>query len=431
MALFASMAGLRTASAANWLLLQGAEPAGSTARARLWGFVQAEYQATAGTPLAAGPFAGQRASFNQIPPALADDAELLVRRARVGLRGHVLPQSASLDYFVLLEAGDNGITRSNGGRIKLTDASVTANHLRGARVRLGQFKYPGAEEGLMAVQDFAYVNFSNATNYLLQERFFDSDGAIAGRDANAPNGAVGAFRDIGVQVFDAFARSGWEHSYAVMLGNGNGLLRADDNAGKDVYLYWASERVFGGKGAQREGGKLFAWRQQGERTLALGAAQSNSDVDRLRWGMGSTLRKGRWRAAAEYIRADGVIFVGSDAGAVPGTLNNAGTAVASWNVLPDDEADGWYADVGFSVSPVLELDLRYDVLRRASATAAEERRFETWTAGVQYRVVRAVRVLLNYEFRRAEAPRLPAGDTPNQILDGMDDLLSMQVQWSF
>lgn len=417
--------------AANWLALQGTEPAGSMERARLWGFVQPEFQATDGTPLAAGPFAGQPANFNQIPPGLDEHAEFLIRRARVGLRGNVLPQGGTLNYFLLLDAGDNGITRYNGGRIKLTDASVTFNQLPGARIRLGQFKYPGAEEGLMAIQYYDYINFSNATNSLLQERFFDSDGSVANLDENAPNGAVGAFRDIGVQMFDAFMRGAWEHSYAVMLGNGNGLLRGDDNDSKDVYLYWASERVFAGKGPRREGWKLFGWHQQGERTLASGAAQAIGDFDRTRWGLGSTLRTGKYRAAAEYIRADGMIFTGTDAGAVPGALNNAGTAVASWNVLPNDEADGWYADIGYRLLPRLEVDLRYDVLNRATDTAAEERRFTTWTLGAQYAFSEPVRLMVNYEFRAAEAPRLADSDIPNQILDGMDDLLSMQVQVSF
>lgn len=419
------------AQAANWLALQGTEPAGSQERARLWGFMQAEFQSTDGTQLAAGPFAGQPASFNQIPPGLDEHAEFLIRRARLGLRGTALPQGDTLNYFLLLEAGDNGITRNNGGRIKLTDASVTFNRLPGARIRLGQFKTPGAEEGLMAIQNYDYINFSNATNSLLQERFFDSDGSVAGMDGNAPNGAVGGFRDIGVQVFDAFTAHSWEHSYAAMLGNGNGILRGDDNDAKDVYLYWASERVFAGKGPRREGWKLFAWHQQGERTLAAGATQAEGDFDRTRWGLGTTLRKGKYRAAAEYIRADGMIFTGSDAGAVPGTLNNAGTAVASWNVLPNDEADGWYADIGYRLLPWLELDLRYDVLNRATDTAAEERRFTTWTLGAQYAFSETVRLMVNYEFRDAEAPQLADSDIPNQILDGLDDLLSLQVQVSF
>lgn len=99
--------------------------------------------------------------------------------------------------------------------------------------------------------------------------------------------------------------------------------------------------------------------------------------------------------------------------------------------LPNDEADGWYADIGYRLLPWLELDLRYDVLNRATDTAAEERRFTTWTLGAQYAFSETVRLMVNYEFRDAEAPQLADSDIPNQILDGLDDLLSLQVQVSF
>jgi len=59
-----------------------------------------------------------------------------------------------------------------------------------------------------------------------------------------------------------------------------------------------------------------------------------------------------------------MIFNGSDGGAVPGTLNLAASAVASWNVLPNDKADGGYLDFGYRLLPALELDLRYDRLNR-------------------------------------------------------------------
>jgi len=292
--------GASAAQAADWLALQGTEPAGSQVRAKLWGFVQPEFQATDGTALAAGPFAGQPASFNQIPPELEDHSTFLIRRARVGLRGNLLPQNSQINYFLLLEAARMASPMERGAHQAYGcehDVQLPA----GRADSLGQFKYPGAEEGLMAIQSYDYINFSNATNILLQERFFDSDGSISSLDENAPNGPVGAFRDIGAQVFDAYAFGNWEHSYALMLGNGNGILRGDDNSAKDVYLYWASERVFAGKGPRRQGWKLLAWHQQGERTLASGATQTVADFDRARWGVGTTLRKDKYRAAAEYI----------------------------------------------------------------------------------------------------------------------------------
>ena len=435
------------ALAANWLKLQGTEPPGAAARARVWGFIQPEYQRTDGTKLKAGPFSGKDAAFNMVRPDLKTDNGFNVIRARLGVRGTGFPLDSNVNYFLLAEFGNNGITRQGGGSVKLTDASVTLNHIKGARIRIGQFKYPGAEEGLQAIHVFDYINFTNVTNQLLLERFFDYDGTgtrivpgtpptvhNSGR-ANKPNGPVGAFRDIGIQVFDFFRRGSWEHSYAVMVGNGNGITRGDNNGSKDVYLYWSSEWVFGGKGPRRQGWKLFAWYQKGDRTITLEKGTGSTsddetkDIERKRWGFGTTYRRGRWRAAAEYIKAEGMIFAGTDGGAVAGTTATvAGSpALASFNVLTDEEADGWYVDVGFKPHPAWELDLRYDRLNRGTKVSSNERRFETLTLGAQYFFNKKSRVIVNYEFRDAEAPNLADTATPNKILDGMDDRLSAQL----
>jgi hypothetical protein len=328
--------------------------------------------------------------------------------------------------------GNNGITRfGGGGAVKLTDASVTFNYIPGARIRVGQFKYPGSEEGLQAIHVFNYVNFTNITNQQLLERFFDEDGSRPATTEdliNEPNGPIGAFRDIGIQVFDTFTMDQWEHSYAVMVCNGNGIARSDNDGNKDWYLYWSSERVFGGKGPRRQGWKLFAWYQDGKRTLQYANGNATEqEFDRTRWGLGTTYLKGKWRAAAEYIKADGMIFNGTDGAAVPGSLNNAGTAYASWNLLPEDEADGWYLDVGYKVLPQLELDLRYDIEHRGTNTDKNQRDLETWTLGAQWFFNKKARVIANYEFRDIEAPGLASSAVPNQILDGVDDRFSIQL----
>lgn len=420
--LFSAMLFATPGRAANWLLLQGTEPAGAAPRAKLWGFVQPEFQQTDGTALAAGPWKGQAAIFNRIGPDLKSETTFQIRRARIGVRGTGMPLDGKVNYFVLAEMGNNGITRQGGGSVRLTDASITLNHIPGARIRIGQFKYPGSEEGLQAIHVFDYINFTNASNILLLERFFDGDGSDK-QDPNRPNGAIGAFRDVGIQLFDSFRRGPWEHSYAVMVGNGNGIDRADDDANKDLYLYWSSERIYGGKGPRRQGLKLSAWMQDGKRTLTKAGS---GEYDRRRWGAGFTFRKNRWRAAGEYIAADGMIFNGSDGGAVPGAKNNAGTAVASFNVAPHGEADGWYLHAGYAVTPKWELDLRYDVLNRLTDSATGERKFETVTLGAQYFFNKKSRLIVNYERRDAEAPGVAASAPPNTILDGIDDRLSIQ-----
>ncbi len=430
--------------AANWLMLQGTEPAGAAARAKVWGFIQPEFQRTDDTKLEAGPWSGQSAIFNQMRPDLKSSEGFNVLRARLGVRGEGMPLDPKVNYFLLAEFGNNGITRQGGGSVKLTDASVTFNHIPGARVRVGVFKTPGSEEGLQAIHVFDYINFTNVTNGLLLERFFDTDGSDtyvtpagnsgAGGSANRPNGPVSAFRDQGIQVFDTFKKGDWEHSYALMVGNGNGITRGDNDNNYETYLYWSSEKVFGGKGPRRDGWKLFAWYQDGKRTLdaywdaAAGEfSVQDGEFDRTRYGIGTTFRKDKWRAAAEYIVADGVIFNGTDGGAVPGAAANGPGTTASFNVEPEGEADGWYVHGGYAVTNALELDVRYDVYNRMTDVANKERKFDTLTLGAQYFFNKKSRLILNYEIRNAEAPNLADDHNANKILSGMDNRIAAQV----
>ncbi len=424
------------AQAANWLLLQGTEPSDAAPRAKLWGFIQPEYQSTDGTELAAGPWGGQSAQFNVIPPDLKTDSTFQIRRARIGVRGIGFPLDSKVNYFFLAEAGNNGITRPGGGTgsVKLTDASVTLNHIPGARIRVGQFKYPGSEEGLQAIHVFDYINFTNVSFQMMLERYFNGNGSDTfvtpggnsgpGGDANRPNGPVGAFRDIGIQVFDAFRSGDWETSYALMYGNGNGITRSDNDDNKDIYAYLSTEWIFGGKGGRRQGFKMYGWMQDGKRTLTTAGA---GEYDRERWGLGSTYRRGKWRAAFEYMEGEGMILNGTDGGAVVGSAANGPGTTASFNVATTGEADGYYVHFGFAPTPKWELNVRHDVYNRVTNVAAAERQFETTTLGVQYFFNKKARAILNYELRDADAPNLAGTAPPNVILDEMDDKISIQL----
>ncbi len=421
----------QSASAANWLMLQGTEREGQAPRAKVWGFIQPEYTNTSDTKLRAGPWSGQSAIFNQVRPDLKTSDGFNVIRARIGVRGTGMPLDSNVNYFFLAEFGNNGITRQGGGSTKITDASITFNHMKGARVRVGQFKTPGSEEGLQAIHVFDYINFTGAVNGLLLERFFDGNGSIAGTTsafANRPNGPVSAFRDTGVQVFGAFKVGDWEHSYAAMIGNGNGIARGDNDDNKETYLYWSSERIYGGKGPRRQGLKMYAWYQDGKRTLSGSNGTGGAgEYDRTRSGIGTTFRKGKIHANFEYITADGMIFNGTDGGAVAGSLNNAATAVSSFNVATTGEADGYYMDFGYHITPKWEVDVRYDVYNRLTNSSAAERKFETLTLGTQYFFNKKSRFILNYELRDAEAPNLAGSAVPNQILGSIDDRLTAQI----
>lgn len=414
------------AYSANWLMLQGTEPESSAGRAKVWGFVQPEYVQTGDTKIAAGGWKGQTANFNRNAPDKVAD-EFNVRRARIGVRGVGFPLDPKVNYFMLAEFGNNGITVNGGGSAKITDMSVTVNHIKNARVRVGQFKYPGSEEALRAIHVANYNHFSNFTNQMNLERFFDGTGA-ATNTANAQNGAVGAFRDIGIQVFDTFKQdNGWEYSYAAMIGNGNGIARGDNDKNKDTYLYGSAEQVYGGKGARRHHLKLFAWTHNGKRTLTKDAP---GEYSRDRSGIGGTYSKGKYRAGVEFMQADGMIFNGTDGAAIPGSKAANGN-IASFNISPEGKANGYYMHVGYRIKPNLELNFRHDYLDRLSDNTKGEREFTTNAFGMQYFFNKKSRATLNYELRDAKAPGLASSHNANKILDGIDDRLSAQLLFIF
>jgi len=273
-----------TANAANWLELQGTEPEGAEQLGKVWGFVQVQYQDDSSSPNGAGGYIPPKL----IGPNLDTQSTFNVNRARIGVRGVAMPLDQKINYFLLLEMGNNGITEPENSVAKATDASITFNHLKGARVRAGLFKYPGSEEGLQAIHVFDYINFTWVTNQMLLERFPNRTYTPNNPPTTLPpesrlNGfdrSVGAFRDVGVQVFDWFNMGNdWELSYAIMVGNGNGLNFTDNDDNKDTYLYASVEKVYGGRGPRRQGLKFFAWSQSGKRTADLSADTcSNGNV---------------------------------------------------------------------------------------------------------------------------------------------------------
>lgn len=408
-----------TVQAANWLMLQGTEPDGQSKRAHLWGFVQVQYQQDNSDGFV-NP-AGDELYTPQklIGPNLDDQSGFNVNRARIGVRGTGFPLDSKVNYFVLVELGNNGITYGDDGK-HLTDASITLNHIPGARIRMGLFKTPGAEEGLQAIHVFDYINFTSVTNQLLLERFPQegdtNQGAstIPDADLNQYSKAVGAFRDVGVQVFDTFKVSNWEHSYAVMLGNGNGLNYGDNDDNKDLYLYWSSELVFGGKGGRREGLKLFIWNQDGKRTNAFDKTQ---EQDRKRSGLGVKYLQKPFRVSAEYMQGEGMIFQGQS---------------RPTHIFNDGEAEGYYVEGGWYIPDTnFEIDLRYDTYTRdefhPTSAAGDETTFDTVTLGGQYHFNKKTRLNMEYSDRSNESDTTAV----NNQQEGVGGRFALQVTHIF
>jgi hypothetical protein len=441
----ATAAGLGCAqisSAANWLELQGNEPANAPALT-LWGFIQPTYMASRSTEVTGltGPagitrYNGHDLIPNLVAPDYEHGSELFFQRARPGIRG-VMPFDSRINYFLLAELGKNGLTREQD--VVLSDASLTFNYIPGARLRAGLFKLPTGEEALQAVHTLDYVNFTNVTDSLLNERIVIPASAAPGRTINIPAGLAGAnvvgstsgFRDIGIQAYDWLRRDHWEYAYALMVSNGAGINHVHDNNGsKDVTLRLQTAYVFGGDGPRREDVTAYLWHQEGKRAFG------SRDYNRVREGVGARYLRNGLRLGGEYMRGSGMIFTGpqppfNDAGAPAFEPLNA-IALESAN-----RATGWYLDAGWRFLPKWEADLRYDTLDRLPNSAANERRFNTWTVGLQYFFNPKARVTFNYEFREQKVPNpgaiTPAAQSSNAqaIANALSDRASLQLTWIF
>lgn len=415
----AGLSAIQVAEAANWLMLQGTERPGAAGRAKVWGFIQAQYQADQSDPFT-HPLEGDLyVPPKLIGPNLTSQEQFNVNRARIGVRGIGMPLDSTVNYFLLAELGNNAIT-ANDGDVAITDASITIN-TDAVRIRTGLFKTPGPEEALQAIHVFDYINFTSVTNQLMLERFpqageantvaadLAEDNPISINNIARP---VGAFRDTGVQFFQSYKTGGWDHSYAVMFGNGNGLNfgnTADGNM--DTYLYWASEKAMGGKGPRAQGLKIFAWNQSGKRLNPNGT--SVTDVqDRTRSGFGVKYLKMPFRVTFEAMTGDGMIFKGPH------------QPVGNYNDLT---ASGSYLDFGYYIpNSKWEIDLRVDTYTR-DENATAEATFDTTTVGAQYHINKKSRVNMTYVTRDFSSEVASA----NAQLEGVSDRIAVQLTHIF
>lgn len=414
------------AHAANWQQLQGNEPK-DTGYYKFWGFFQPTYTYIDADPIqglggAAAPFNGQLTAANRVGPKLDDNEAFQFNRARLGVRGNIIPEK--INYFFLTEFGKNAITSERDTAI--TDASVTFNYIPGARIRAGLFKLPTSEEALVAVHAaYPYVYFSNVATSLLIETQYRSTGAVnnSGASNGAANSGGSGFRDIGIQVYDWFNQGPWEYSYALMVSNGGAIDQlSDNNSSKDITGRLQASYIFNkSKGPNREEVSAWIWHQNGERTFG------GRDFDRIREGVGARIQKGPWRATAEYLRGEGMIVAGPNP-PFPGQPVQIGL---------NDKADGWYVEGGWRFLKDWEVDLRYDTLDRMTETAALERKLDTTTLGINWYAYKNTRVTFNYEWRTMEVSNpsaIAAGvlrNNANLVADNLGDRASLQVTWFF
>lgn len=424
-----SFATAGTANAVDWLMLQGTEPAAASPRAKVWGFIQTGFQKDYSSANAGGAYVPPKL----LGPNLNAQSGFNVNRARIGVRGTGFPIDDHVNYFLLLEMGNNGITHGGNAFAKLTDASITLNYIPGARIRTGLFKYPGAEEGLQGIATFDYIDFTEATNGMLLERLpnalytanlpaqTQAQFQASGGSLNGFNTPLGAFRDTGVQVFDAFDMDkDWSLSYAAMIGQGSGIQFNNVDGKYDNYLYLATEKHLGGSGPKAEGLKFFVWNQSGQRLADItnDAVANPVLYKRDRSGLGMKYLAKPYRVTAEYITANGMIFEGPDKPSFTFASTNGSNA----------KANGWYLEGGWYIPNTRwELDARYDTLV-ANTGATDEHKFSKWTLGTQYHFNLKTRVTVNYEIRdfKCTATGTPCINA-NKNLSGVGNKLGVQL----
>ncbi len=404
---------------ANWLMIQGTQKA-TTQDHNLWGFAQLRYTHNKGDVYEINGVNKTPFSLNR--PDLKKQETLILSRLRIGFRGR-LDDDNKINYFILTEFGKNGITEPAGYQQHsyVTDLSVTFRHLP-INIRVGQYKYPGSEEGLMARFVSPFIEFTTVSNQLMLERYISPQSVNSTTYLGIPSHSVGAYRDSGIKLFQQLnLNSSSSITYAYMYGLGAGMQMDNVNDSKPThYLYMAYENIFGAiKGYNTESLKLYGWYQNGKRKLL------DELYERKRYGVGLTYYDGSLRVEGEYMRGEGMIFTGTqDTSAIPS--NN----VWQFEIEADknNKADGYYISATYKLQPEIEAIARYDEYHRMKNISAKERSVKNTTLGFSYKFKGVNRIDFNYTFSKAYAPY---NSIAQDILKNTGDIARIQLTWVY
>lgn len=418
-----------TLSAANWLMLQGTQAEGfKRTTPIIWGFIQVNYKHDSGKVVLKN--GSNKTPFSLLGPDLASQSGFNIGRGRLGVRG-MADSENKINYFVLTAFENSGVTNLGGhgsdvGEFFL-DASVTFKHIPYVKVRVGQFKTPGSEEGLRATFASPYIEFTSFINMeLLERQIYNVITAGSDFHQGPPASSVSAYRDKGAQLFDTFSLlDNWSLSYAYMYGNGSGIKSSVTPNQGTHYGYLALENSFNkGKGFYTESLKAYIWGQSGNREILVnsGTATQFESNRRDRYGIGVTYYENGLRITSELMVARGMIYAGAK------DVDNDPN-VSNWEIQQatgyKNEAYGGYFNIQYELLPKkLEVFSRYDQLNRVTNSSVNKRIFKTVTLGTSYRFKGATRLDFNYAFRDATAPSNSGAQT---ILDSMGSRLMFQV----
>ncbi len=465
----AALAASMGAQATDYITLQGVEPTGISHR--ILGDIGLVYinnlcdplsglAAPNGTPTG-NPNAGYGLNNGtyrnpcRVGPKFKMDTDgFVVSPINIRARGHLVHDK--INYFIALEAGENALNylRFDGDRkhtVSVGNATLTFNYIPGVRVRAGLMKTPGPEEALQGIEAADYIGSTDFMNRQMNEVFLKGNSRsyapIAGQGyaGNISDSGYdqGVFRDWGVQFFDAFQKGPWTHTYAVMLGNGNGIHHPfTGNHGRpDVNLYWSSEHDLSGyepsslrelsQNPLKDGVKLYGWYQNGVRNFEIDAAGTKSrDFTRERYGVGIKALGylfgedyGRHRLGIELMKARGMVFVGqSGAIAYPNWAGASGIASHQIAAESGNTATGVTFDYGYYFNEHWSAGYRYsraNTLDNVDGVWRDSDRRDRINQDIalSWRATPRLRLTLAYTFREWDAPNpvLPAGSSAAAI----------------
>jgi predicted porin len=412
-----------TLFATNWVAIQALQP---QAGDNLFGFVQVLGQKNYGDSVVQNGY--KLSPFSYIIPDLRSQEAVQIQRARLGARGS-LDSENKINYFLLTEFGKNGITQPLGYKQNnpITDASLSFRQLPFV-VRLGIFRYPGSEEGMLAQNASPFINFTVLSDQLLLERFIATKNSSPTNSTYLakPKSGVGAYRDSGIEIFKEFTFGDKESlTLAYMLGNGSGRELENKNENHFThYGYCAYEKKLGGgRGYLSESFKVYGWYQEGKR--ALYTLETPTLYKRIRYGVGATYYHNNLRLAGEYAWGEGMIFAGAK-----DTNNNPHEQIWQHEIWASkaNKADGFYLLGGYTFFNSLSLLARYEQYHRLRNNNAQYRKFKTLTTALSYRIAPQHRLDFNYDKRAIEAPHNP---NAQKVLQATGDIFSVQYTLTF
>jgi len=397
------------AQAANWFKLRGTEPGGTAHTLQVWGFLQPQFvkdysDDIEGAVGQLAPANGTKPIPGTIPPDRTSQQSFYMRRARIGIRGTMVPVSNDIDYFILTEWGQNGVTR-DGGAAHLLDASITFNQLSrgvdddglvnaGVRIRMGQFLFSQTSEAL------SHSTPGRRVHIFMPEATFQTALMRPASDNGRHNWpedevSVNAGRDVGIELFDFpqfkdpfFSGGPLELTYSLAIGNGNTIGEQDRDGNFRHYGWLSLAKLFDDtRGPRRHDMEIYGWYQRGDiafnpdinndgisdrqvgpggnlnpGNLAIGPVSAGnrvvkngnqSDYKQEFWGYGFEYfdkpfdSLGQIRFNAEYLTQRGLIFDGPQSPSA-GVNDNVG---GFDSILYDfsGKSTGWYVDTGYDI----------------------------------------------------------------------------------